>query len=56
MMRARPDENSRFARRFKPRSHDQAFEAVDYFTTFAHAAPHSERIRESRMSADEIFR
>jgi hypothetical protein len=40
-MRARPDENSRFARRFKPRAHHETSEAVDYFTAFALASPDS---------------
>jgi hypothetical protein len=31
-MKRPPDENSRFAPRFKPRARQQASEAVDYFT------------------------
>jgi hypothetical protein len=38
-MRVRPNENSRFARRFKPRARSLTFETVDYFTTFTHAPP-----------------
>jgi hypothetical protein len=54
-MRVRPNENSRFARRFKPRARILTFETVDYFTTFTHAPPASERIRVPRMRAERNF-
>jgi hypothetical protein len=44
-MRACPNENSRFARRFKPRARSLTFETVDYFIRFTLAPPDSGRIR-----------
>jgi len=54
-MRARPNQNSRFARRFKPRARRKPLEAVDYFTAFTHVSPDSGRIRVSRMRAKRNF-
>jgi hypothetical protein len=51
-MHVRPNENTGFARCFKPRARGLAFETVDYFTAFTLAPPDSEHIRVSRNRAE----